>query len=125
MASLLLLLACLGPRPIAAQTVAGDKAALLAFKASVTLSDPQYLSSWISTSDPCINRWQGVSCSCYPFDTSGKSESEYECTPLVDGVDPTALRVLQLNLGDLLITQVGLGLCPRSRADPEAERIMA
>lgn len=49
-----------------AQTIDTDKAALLAFKASV-IDAGRLLSSWTEDTDPCVDDWAGIKCNCFPF----------------------------------------------------------
>lgn len=81
-----------------------DKEALLAFKSQV--EDYGYiLSGWSEYTDPCIDKWRGVLCTCYPFfELSGTQERTLACTPLDPNTPQLASRIMQINLGDVRIT---------------------
>jgi hypothetical protein len=53
--------------PAAAAVLPGDKAALLAFKDGLTAAGGELLASWQPASDPCVDAWTGVRCSCADF----------------------------------------------------------
>jgi class 3 adenylate cyclase len=87
-----------------AQTDPKDKAALLAFKASV-IDNGMMLAGWDEYTDPCIDQWRGVLCTClteYEDDAGNRIPA---CTPTDPYSSVENSRVLQLNLGDLRITQ--------------------
>lgn len=63
----LLLAAPLVPAPVAADVLPGDKAALLAFKAGLTSEGGELLVTWRRDTDPCLDAWTGVRCSCDDF----------------------------------------------------------
>lgn len=63
----LLLAMPLLPAPAAADVLPGDKAALLAFKAALTSQGGELLLTWRRDSDPCLDSWTGVRCSCDDF----------------------------------------------------------
>lgn len=97
--ALLLLLGTLSSA--AGQTMPSDKEALLGFKASV-IDNGLVLASWTNDTDPCIDQWTGISCTCYPFfEESGAPKRVPSCTPLDWTGDGS--RVLQINFGDLRI----------------------
>jgi hypothetical protein len=89
---------------VSASTYLPDKEALLRFKDSV--KDFGYiLGSWSEYTDPCIDKWRGVSCTCFPFfDASGAEDRALSCYPLEPYLAEEGSRVLQLNLGDVRIT---------------------
>lgn len=94
-----------------------DKEALLAVKKSV--EDSGYdLSGWSEYTDPCIDKWPGVSCTCYPFfelSSNGKERAQ-SCYPLAPYLAAQGSRVLQLNLGNVQITNWNIigGVLPPS-----------
>lgn len=95
------------PIPIHSATLSGDKAALLSFKAAVN-DTGLLLASWDPTTDPCLDGWVGVSCSCDPYFTDPASATHYPvCTPLPPA-NGTDIPVLQLNLGDVRITNFSI-----------------
>lgn len=63
----LLLAAPLLPAPVAADVLPGDKAALLAFKSGLTSEGGELLVTWRRDTDPCLDSWTGVRCSCDDF----------------------------------------------------------
>lgn len=121
---LVLALACI---PFSAsETLASDKAALLAFRDAL-VDDGYVLAGWDNYTDPCIDKWTGVSCTCYPFfEEYGAPERVPSCLPLDWGYDPTTSRVLQLNLGDVRINDwnVLTGDLPASLGDLTALRVL-
>jgi len=115
------------PLSITANTLPSDKAALLAFKAAVT-DDGYVLAGWTSDTDPCIDKWTGVSCTCYPFfEDYGAPNRVPACIPLDWGYDPNNSRVLQLNLGDVRITDWNVlgGDLPAALGDLTALRVLS
>ena len=100
----LTLLLLLRLRVVWASTYKPDKDALLAFKNSI--QDYGYiLSGWSEYTDPCIDQWPGVSCTCYPFFEPGGSGQERAktCYPLEPYLAEQGSRILQLNLGDIRV----------------------
>jgi hypothetical protein len=93
---LLALAAAAGRLPgAAAQTLESDKAALLAFKASLADDGGDLLAGWSEYSDPCVDSWRGVACTCFAFYEGGESAERLPiCTPLQD--DSEGQRVLQV-----------------------------
>ena len=85
-----------------ASTYKPDKDALLAFKAGV-VDTGGLMSSWSEYTDPCIDQWPGVSCTCYPFFETG-AQRRQTCYPLAPYLAAEGSRVLQLNLGDIRVT---------------------
>lgn len=67
--ALVLLAALLAALPgcARAQVLPLDKQALLEFKAGLTEEGGQLLASWVPQSDPCLDAWTGVRCSCADF----------------------------------------------------------
>ena len=63
-----------------ASTYKPDKDALLALKAGV-VDTGGLMSSWSEYTDPCIDQWPGVSCTCYPFFETG-AQRRQTCYPL-------------------------------------------
>ena len=119
-----LLLAAL--RRAAAQTLESDKAALLEFKSQV--EDFGFvLAGWTNDTDPCIDQWTGVSCTCFPFyEEYGAPERVSSCTPIDPGYSEEGSRVLQLNLGDVRITDWNVlgGALPASLGGLTALRVL-
>ena len=66
-AAALVLATLAAPRPASAAIVPGDKAALLAFKQGLTAEGGDLLSTWVPATDPCLDGWTGVRCSCHDF----------------------------------------------------------
>lgn len=63
------------------------------------------LSGWDEYTDPCIDQWRGVSCTCYPFfEDASVQNRNAACTPIASEYTTNYSRVLQLNLGDVRIT---------------------
>lgn len=88
---------------VEASTYKPDKDALLAFKAGV-VDTGGLMSSWSEYTDPCIDQWPGVSCTCYPFFETGARQRQ-ACYPLAPYLASEGSRVLQLNLGDIRVTE--------------------
>lgn len=85
-------------------TKPSDKEALLAIKKSIQ-DQAGILSGWDEYTDPCIDQWTGVSCTCYPFfEDVDVQERNAACTPIAPEYSTEYSRVLQLNLGDVRIT---------------------
>lgn len=82
-----------------------DKDALLDFK-KVVEENGYELNGWSEYTDPCIDKWPGVSCTCYPFFelSSGAEERAQSCYPLAPYLAQEGSRILQLNLGNVQIT---------------------
>ena len=76
------------PRPAAADVLPGDKAALLAFKDGLTAAGGELLASWQPASDPCIDAWTGVRCSCADFFESQRAADGGNVTARVGWVLP-------------------------------------
>ena len=76
-----------------------DKLALLAFKAGIF--DPKgVLSSWTLETDPCIDGWFGISCSCNSaLNSSTINSSQALCAPL-SGASSGYSRILQIELSE-------------------------
>lgn len=150
----------------AAQSLAGDKAALLTIKAAVA-DEGGLLSSWTEDTDPCVDDWAGIKCNCFPFfeDTTQAVRSEvwwwpirlcsvhicafwisiYRCIVAkpflntnvmsvywVQVCDPllttSGARVLQLNLGDIRITNVCTSLSTTTKnhlTSPQPESLIS
>lgn len=88
-----------------ATTYKPDKDALLAFKDSVE-KNGYLINGWSQYTDPCIDNWPGVSCTCYPFfesSVTGEQRAQ-SCYPLASYLADSGSRVLQLNLGNVQIT---------------------
>ena len=100
---LVLFVAALFPLAAYGQTEPRDKQALLDFKAAVYDSE-QMLAGWDASTDPCIDQWRGVLCTCLTEYEDSKGERTTACTPLDPAFAGTYSRVLQLNLGDVRIT---------------------
>lgn len=83
-----------------------DKLALLAFKAGIF--DPKgVLSGWTLESDPCIDGWFGISCSCNSFmSSSTMNSSQALCAPLSVASSGYS-RVLQIELSEAGIELTG------------------
>lgn len=82
-----------------------DKEALLAFKKTVEESG-YVLNGWSEYTDPCIDKWPGISCTCYPFFelSSNSEERAQSCYPLAPYLAQEGSRVLQVNLGNVQLT---------------------
>lgn len=65
--ALLAALLALLPGGTLAQVLPLDKQALLEFKAGLTAEGGELLASWVPESDPCLDAWTGVRCSCADF----------------------------------------------------------
>lgn len=88
----------------AAEVLPSDKAALLAFKQGLTAEGGELLTSWVPASDPCLDAWTGVKCSCDDFFAPPAATNMSKvCTQPPSMVDGS--RVLQLHFGDPRITQ--------------------
>lgn len=98
-----LVLTAFFPLPAVAQTEPRDKQALLAFKSAVIDTD-QMLAGWDATTDPCIDQWRGVQCTCLTEFEDSNGVRVPICTPLDPAFIGVNSRVLQLNLGDVRIT---------------------
>lgn len=94
----IVVLVCLIVGPlVAADTNPDETAALLAFKAS--LEDPDgNLRNWQTGTDPCAVPWQGIFCVPTDYPSSLASSSFTHVTEL---------RLLNLNLGGQLVTELG------------------
>ncbi|KAL4419982.1 hypothetical protein ABPG75_007080 [Micractinium tetrahymenae] len=99
----LLLAAPLLPAPAAADVLPGDKAALLAFKAGLTSEGGELLVTWRRDSDPCMDAWTGVRCSCDDFFSLPNEPGRAKVCSMPPAMPPNR-RVLQLNFGDPRIT---------------------
>lgn len=98
-----LVLAALFPLAAVGQTEPRDKQALLAFKSAVIDID-QMLAGWDATTDPCIDQWRGVQCTCLTEFEDSNGQRVPICAPLDPAFVGVNSRVLQLNLGDVRIT---------------------
>ncbi|KAH7623655.1 putative Adenylate cyclase [Nannochloris sp. 'desiccata'] len=100
-----------------------DKAALLAFKASV-IDNGLMLAGWDEYTDPCIDQWRGVLCTCLTEYEDEAGNRIPACTPMYNTSDYS--RVLQLNLGDVRIRQWNVlqGNLSASLGDLSALRIL-
>lgn len=108
------------------QTMQSDKDALLAFKSEVQ-DNGLVLAGWTNDTDPCIDKWTGVSCTCYPFyEEYGSSRRIPACNPIDPGYYTSGSRVLQLNLGDVRITDWNVlgGNLPEAVGNLTALRIL-
>jgi hypothetical protein len=109
---------------VIATTYKPDKDSLLQFKAGVV--DPGgLLDSWSEWTDPCIDQWPGVSCTCYPFFETG-AQRRQTCYPLAPYLANQGSRVLQLNLGDKRVTDWNMlsGTLPSSIGNLTELRIL-
>lgn len=75
--------------------------------------------------DPCIDQWPGVSCTCYPFFETGAQRRE-TCYPLESYLASQGSRILQLNLGDVRVTDWNVlsGMLPPSVGNLTELRIL-
>ena len=122
---LYILIACTTPHVAHAATEPKDKEALLAFKAAVE-DDALMLGGWDNSTDPCIDQWRGVLCTCLSDYEDSNGNRIPSCTPQDPGYASNFSRVLQLNLGDVRITNWNVlgGELPPALGDLTALRIL-
>ena len=111
---------------VQSETYQGDIDALLAFKKAVR-DDGYILSGWSEYSDPCDDQWRGISCTCYSFfEVSGSADRPQTCLSLDPAYTWQGLRVLQINLEDVRITDWNIlsGNLPEALGNLTALRVL-
>ena len=120
-------LAVLALFPLPALTVTDprEKAALLTFKNSL-IDDGYMLTGWDEFTDPCIDQWRGILCTCLTDFEDKVGRRIPVCSPIDPGYVTNYSRVLQLNLGDVRITDWNFlqGNLPPALGDLTALRIL-